>query len=104
MSDKRAVVQRLARILHPICELDDGQQLESFRGARTDRLTAKQTFLVENEKEWLTFLLEGDLQVEDDRGTVEIITATTPRAKTPLFKLFPRGMVATTHGGQCYCA
>lgn len=92
-------MKRLSRLLHPLCELEEHLQMMAFQGARTDKLEPGQQILVEDEKIWLTFLLDGELAMGDERRTLETIVAKTPRARRPLFNVFPKGMIATSKTG-----
>jgi HD-like signal output (HDOD) protein len=99
MNDNKTLVLRLARLLHPLCDLGPHYQMVSFKGARTLKLEPHIPLRAEQQQAWLTFLLDGEIDITHDRGEIEQIKANTPRAKKQLFNVFPKGTVASSANG-----
>ncbi len=86
---------KVTRTLYPICELEETQRRELAANARLDTLSDGSRLAAEKDKPWLSFLVRGELAIVTDGGAEEVISAGSPRARLPLFKIHPPGLHAT---------
>ena len=89
------VLLKITRTLYPICELEETQRGELAANARLDTLSDRGQLAADKDSAWLTFLVRGELVISSDGRTEEVISADSPRARLPLFKIHPPGLHAT---------
>jgi HD-like signal output (HDOD) protein len=86
------IQQELLSALAPIRDLCDANRQRLARKARLSELARGDKLLAEDEYRWLTYILEGTVQILVDNGKPETVSAQGIRAREPLFTDRSHGM------------
>ena len=79
-------IPRILKALYPISRLEDPYQEKLLGKTTLEHVSAGHTLHAEPEKEWFTYLVSGELDIQTGRSVRENIMAGAPRCRMPLFK------------------
>lgn len=94
MEGRDTVIYKLSRLLVPVCELDEHGRQAIAGKAQVLRLPPDARIAAEDDQNWLTYLVKGELAIRSPDGVLEVVPSGSGRARRPLFNVYPQGVHA----------
>jgi HD-like signal output (HDOD) protein len=95
-NNNQVAIPHILKSLYPISQLGDPYQDSLLNKAAMEKISSGHIVHALPDREWLSFLIEGKLQIQNDKDVIETIEAGTPRSRMPIFRLHSDRLSATS--------
>ena len=95
-NNPQITIPHILKSLHPISQLENPYHDSMLGKAVQEKASSGHIIHAQPDREWLSYLIEGELQIQNGNDVLETIEAGTPRSRMPIFRLHSDSISATS--------